>query len=89
MPRPSVVLVLEAPADVITARKAQLSTEELLRQMRTWREILPRGQRRLYVDTSAAIPAVLHQISHAISDLRGVPPLAGGRSPAFAQGRTG
>jgi thymidylate kinase len=73
MPRPSVVLVLEAPPEVITSRKAQLSVPELARQMRAWREVLPSRQRRLYLDTSAPLQDVLRTISHAISDLGGVP----------------
>jgi thymidylate kinase len=78
MPRPSLVLVLEAPAEVIAARKAQLSVPELVRQMRAWREILPPKQRRLYLDTSAPIEDVVQRISHAISDLLELP---GDRQP--------
>jgi thymidylate kinase len=83
MPRPSVVLVLEAPSEVITARKAQLSVPELARQMRAWREILPATQRRLYLDTSAPLQDVLQTISQAISDLGGVPTIthSGNRRP--------
>jgi thymidylate kinase len=83
MPRPSLVLVLEAPAEVICARKAQLSVPELARQMRAWREILPSNQRRLYVDTSAPIDDVVETISTAISDLSGVPRIthSGGGRP--------
>ncbi len=74
-PRPTVVLVLEAPTDVITARKAQLTVPELRRQMETWRAILPRRQRRIYVNTDAPISDVLEQISGGMSDLGGVPGL--------------
>ena len=69
MPRPSLVLVLEAPAEVITARKAQLSMAELARQMLVWREILPRRQRRLYLNTAAPIEEVLDTISRAVFEL--------------------
>jgi thymidylate kinase len=75
-PRPSLVLVLEAPPAVITARKAQLSVPELARQMRAWREILPPRQQRLYLDTSAPIEDVLQTISHTLSGLSGAPTIA-------------
>lgn len=84
MPRPSVVLVLEAAPEVITARKAQLPPPELARQMRAWHQVLPDGQRRLYLDTSAPIPELLRTISHAIRELdeRGtIDPLAGQLAP--------
>jgi hypothetical protein len=80
-PRPSVVLVLEAPPEVITARKAQLSPPELSRQMRAWREILPAGQCRLYLDTSAPVPALLRAIADVVPALRettAAPPAAAG-----------
>jgi hypothetical protein len=76
MPRPTVVLVLEAPPDVIVARKAQLSMPELTRQMRVWREILPRAQRRVYVNTAAPISDVLEDLSRSLPDLAGLEVIA-------------
>jgi thymidylate kinase len=73
LPRPSLFLVLGASTAVITARKAQLSEAELMRQMKTWHEILPPKQKRLYLDTSAPRQAVLSKASRAIADLGGVP----------------
>lgn len=67
MPRPSIVLVLEASPEVITARKAQLPPAELVRQMHAWREILPASQQRMYLDTSAPVEALLRAISEAAS----------------------
>jgi thymidylate kinase len=55
LPRPDLILVLEATPEVIAARKAQLSSAELVRQMRAWRELLPPGQKRVYID--ASLPA--------------------------------
>ena len=72
MPRPTLVLVLEAPTEVITARKAQLSESELVRQMKAWHELLPAGQRRLHLDTSGTIDDTLQQVSRALADLAGV-----------------
>ena len=76
LPRPSVVLVLEAPPEVITARKAQLAPAELVRQMNAWRVVLPAGQRRVFLDTSAPIPALLATIRGALAELDGSPVLA-------------
>jgi hypothetical protein len=86
MPRPSLVLVLEAPAEVIAARKAQLTESELVRQMKEWHDVLPSKQRRLYLDTSAPLPDVLQEAARAISTLAGAPmvsgPVAGSPSTA-------
>jgi thymidylate kinase len=76
LPRPCLVLVLSAPTAVITARKAQLSDAELMRQMKMWHEILPPKQNRLYLDTSAPRQAVLSKASRAIADLGRVPATA-------------
>ncbi len=83
MPRPALVLVLEAPVDVITARKAQLPVSELVRQMNAWREILPSNQRRLYLDTSAPMAEVLQSASRAIAELG---PAAATTGPASVPG---
>jgi thymidylate kinase len=77
LPRPSLVLVLSAPTAVITARKAQLSEAELMRQMKTWHDILPSKQKRLYLDTSAPRQAVLSKAARAIAALGGVQATAG------------
>jgi phosphotransferase family enzyme len=52
LPHPDVVLVLEAPPDVLTARKAEIEPEELVRQTGAWRSSLPRRTRRVYVDAT-------------------------------------
>jgi len=66
MPRPAVVLVLWAPPEVITARKAQLSPAELRRQMDAWDEVLPRRQRRVRLDTSAPLEQVVQEALRAV-----------------------
>ena len=54
LPRADVVFVLEADPHVIRARKPQLSSEELTRQMTTWHEVLPADQQVVFLD--AALP---------------------------------
>ena len=73
MPRPTVVLVLWAAADVITARKAQLSPAELHRQMDAWDEILPARQRRVWLDTSARPEQVVQEALRALESKNVVP----------------
>lgn len=58
LPAPEVVLILEADAEVLYARKAELPLEELTRQARAWRESLPAAQRRVYVDAALPIEEV-------------------------------
>jgi hypothetical protein len=55
LPKPDVLLVLEASAATVRERKQELSLEELDRQMRTWRDHLPNEQKRAFLD--AALPA--------------------------------
>ncbi|MDQ3659508.1 MAG: hypothetical protein M3454_00300 [Actinomycetota bacterium] len=55
-PVPDLLLILEAPAEVVHARKQELPMEELDRQMRAWRKHLPSKQKRVFID--AVQPAV-------------------------------
>jgi hypothetical protein len=52
LPDPDLVLILEAPPDVLTARKAEIEPEELVRQTDAWRSSLPRRTRRVFVDAT-------------------------------------
>jgi len=55
LPAADLLLILEAPPDVVYARKTELSLAELERQMLEWRRHLPGGQRHLFLD--ATLPA--------------------------------
>jgi thymidylate kinase len=59
LPRPDLSLVLEAPPTVIRDRKTELPLDELERQMRAWRELLPGDQRTYYLDASLPADEVL------------------------------
>ena len=52
LPRGDLVLVLEAGADTIVARKGELPPAEVTRQVQRWREALPGNVRRAYIDGS-------------------------------------
>jgi len=59
VPRSDLSLVLEASPEVIRERKKELSLDELERQMRAWRELLPGDQRTIHVDASLPADEVL------------------------------
>jgi thymidylate kinase len=69
LPLPDLLIVAEAPVDVILARKAQLPGEEIERQMRGWRTLLPAAQRRTYLDTSRPLDSVVEE---AVRELEGL-----------------
>lgn len=66
LPAPEVVLILEADAEVLYARKAELPLEELTRQARAWRRSLPVGQRRVYIDAAQPIEEVRARASEEV-----------------------
>ena len=52
LPTPDLVMVLEAPPDVLMARKSEIEPQELARQTRAWHSMLPSRTRRVYVDAT-------------------------------------
>jgi hypothetical protein len=69
LPRPDLVLVLEAPPDVLRARKAELTTEELLRQTRAWRTALPPGVRARHLDAARSTKEIRTLARAAVFDV--------------------
>jgi hypothetical protein len=69
LPRADLVLVLEADPVTIHARKPQLTTEELARQMVLWRRILPRSQRRMYLDAALPVAQLVEQVRAQVATL--------------------
>jgi hypothetical protein len=69
LPRSDLLIVLEAPVDVLTSRKDEISAEELTRQMRAWHEVVPARQRRLYIDASLPLEEVLSLASAELGRL--------------------
>lgn len=69
VPRPDLVLRLEAPAEVIRTRKSELGIEELERQTRAWREVLPGGIRVVSVDAAAPFEEVVARAEGALEEL--------------------
>lgn len=69
LPHPELLLILEAPPEVMYARKQQLSLEELKRQIEQWHVVLPRRQRRVFLDSSLGAEQVLQAAEAEIEKL--------------------
>jgi thymidylate kinase len=67
LPKPDVTVVLEAPAEQLRERKAELSLEELSRQMTAWRELGTVCGRVYFLDASLPQESVVHAAEVAIS----------------------
>jgi thymidylate kinase len=58
LPKPDLVLLLKAPATVLSLRKGELSDDEARRQSDAWNDVLPTNVDRTDVDASAPIDEV-------------------------------
>jgi hypothetical protein len=68
VPRPDLVLLLEAPANVLLRRKDEISAEELDRQTAAWRTSLPRGVRMVRLDATQPLEHVQREARRQILD---------------------
>jgi len=59
LPRSDLLIVLEGAPELLVSRKAECSEAELARQMRAWRDCVPRRQRRVYLDVSLPVDDVV------------------------------
>lgn len=62
VPKPSAVVLLEAPVDVLTARKQEVGLEEMARQHEAYRRLISKEQRGLIVDASGTAEEVLEAV---------------------------
>jgi thymidylate kinase len=67
LPACDLTLVLEADADVILARKAELPAEELARQRAAWRDLFPPSPSCVYLDAAQPATEVLRCAAVAIA----------------------
>jgi hypothetical protein len=72
LPRPDLVLLLEASPVVIARRKDELPEDELIRQMRAWREVLPTNQRVASIDAGMSERMVAQEAASSIERTLGV-----------------
>jgi len=67
LPRPDVVLLLDAQAHLVQERKDELSADEIERQLLDWRSLLPRAGRRVHhLDAGVPPDELLEQALEAI-----------------------
>jgi hypothetical protein len=69
LPRANVVLVLEASAETIIERKSELPAAELTRQVKAWRDALPKNVRRAYIDASLSAREVVRAAGEEVLDV--------------------
>jgi len=69
LPRADLVLVLEASAETIVARKSELPPAELTRQVQSWRDALPTNVRRAYIDASLSAREVVQAVREEVVGL--------------------
>jgi hypothetical protein len=65
-PRADLALILNAPTDVLLARKAELGRRELDRQTSAWHRALPPSIPRVHLDASAPADEVLAEAREAV-----------------------
>jgi thymidylate kinase len=70
LPAPDLVIVLEAPVDVLLARKREVSVSELQRQTEELRHILPARVERIFLDSRESIPTLVQQASNEFGQIR-------------------
>jgi len=70
LPKADLLLVLEAPPAVVFARKQELTLDELERQMRVWRDLLPSEQKRVFLNAALPPGEVLASAQRSIGSMR-------------------
>jgi RecA/RadA recombinase len=71
LPHPELLLILEAPAEVVRGRKAELPLDELRRQTNAWHDLLPPRQRRAFIDATKGPDEVLSTAEEELESLSG------------------
>ncbi|MDP9233756.1 MAG: hypothetical protein M3P01_04295 [Actinomycetota bacterium] len=69
LPDPDLVIVLEAPVDVLLARKREVSEAELTRQTEELRHVVPSRVRTAFLDSTQPIAVLLEQATGALDAL--------------------
>ena len=66
VPRPELVILLNAPAEVLWSRKQEVPFEEVVRQQKTYRELAERLPSAVIIDASQPLPDVILETAEAI-----------------------
>lgn len=66
VPKPDLVVILDAPPEVILQRKQDLPADEIVRQNERWRHVLPPRVPHITVDASRSMEEVAHAVRDAM-----------------------
>jgi thymidylate kinase len=69
LPAPDLVIVLEAPVEVLLARKREVSEIELARQTGELRHVIPQRVRTLFLDSRASVETLVDQARSELHSL--------------------
>lgn len=72
LPHAELLMILEAPPEIVYSRKSELPLDELQRQMRAWHQLLPRRQNRAFIDATKGPPDVLRVAESKLNTLLSV-----------------
>ena len=67
LPRPDLIVTLEAAPSVLLSRKQEISRDEIVRQSRAWRDLAGRIERVSFVDASGTYEDVLRDVHLTIT----------------------
>jgi thymidylate kinase len=70
LPVPDLVIVLEAPVDVLLGRKREVSEAELERQTHELHHVVPAKVRTVFLDSREPIPTLLQRATEQLESLR-------------------
>lgn len=69
MPQPDLWVLLDAPAEVLQARKQEVSLEETARQRNAYKKFVQHQKAYVVVDASQSLNRVITGVQHAITEL--------------------
>ncbi len=68
MPKPKLWVLLDAPPDILQARKQEVTPEETSRQCEAYRAFVRAQRRHVIIDASQSLDKVIADAEHAIKD---------------------
>jgi thymidylate kinase len=66
IPRPELVILLDAPAEVLWTRKQEVAFEEVIRQRKDYLQLATRLPSTIVIDAAKPLPEVLHDVAEAL-----------------------
>lgn len=69
MPQPDLWVLLDAPAEVLQARKQEVPMEETARQRNAYKEFVQRQRSYVVIDASQSLDRVITDVQYAVTEL--------------------